>query len=448
MLSFYILDGKSAERWQTLAKQCQRILEEQQITPESPGTILRDVATLIEFVGSGGIATKGRNANLPIDCLPELNRRTSYPIEPGLKRALLQDYPNLAGTFILLRVMDTIQARGNRLVVWPAALEFWRGLNPTEQYFALLEALLFQAQTSVLGGEIRRQEAQELRTTVIFLGQLSDRWRNFDHYESARDLGVRGQIPPWYLFLLQQFGLVEIRPVPLAEQKLRDWGGRGWLVGGARLTPWGTAMTWALLEFWKASEREDEDADISEDPPEADLEESPDDLSGAEQFGVLQPHFQPCFPEWRTIFVRPKREVRCGTHIFKVILTGWRGGGGGIWRRLAVAPNTTLDELAGAILQAFALDSDHLYDFRYRDQRGNSRIYNHPYTDEGPFATEITVAETELARRAEMEFRFDYGDNWEFKVRLEEIVTGPYPSGPDLVESAGTPPKQYPQTDF
>jgi len=255
--------------------------------------MLRDVATLIEFVGSGGIVTKGRNANLPIDCLPELNRRTSYPIQPGLKRALLRDYPNVAGTFILLRVMDLLQARGNRLVVWPAALEFWRRLNPTEQYFALLEALLFQAQTSVLGGEIRRQDAQEFRTTVVFLGQLSDRWRNFNHYESARDLGLSGQIPPWYLFLLQQFGLVEIRPVPLAEQKRRDWGGRGWLVGGARLTTWGTAMTWALLEFWKANEREDEEADNFEDPPEADLEESPDDLMERSSSEFFSPSSSP-----------------------------------------------------------------------------------------------------------------------------------------------------------
>ena len=111
-------------------------------------------------------------------------------------------------------------------------------------------------------------------------------------------------------------------------------------------------------------------------------------------------------------------------------------------------PDASLDELAGAILQAFKLDSDHLYDFRYRDQRGNSRIYNHPYTDEGPFTWEITVAETDLARKAEMEVTFDYGDSWQFKVRLEKVGTDPCLLGLELVESAGTPPKQYPQTDF
>lgn len=46
----------------------------------------------------------------------------------------------------------------------------------------------------------------------------------------------------------QQLGLIEIRPRPFLEQERRDWSGRGWLTGGARLTPWGTAVTWAFLE--------------------------------------------------------------------------------------------------------------------------------------------------------------------------------------------------------
>ena len=126
-------------------------LTEQLITVGNPGTILRGVETLIEFVGPEGIVTKGRNANLPIDRLPELNRRVGHPIELNLKRALLRDYPNLSGIFILLRVMELLQVKGSRLIVCPSALDLWRGLNPAEQYFGMLEALLFQAQSSVLG---------------------------------------------------------------------------------------------------------------------------------------------------------------------------------------------------------------------------------------------------------------------------------------------------------
>jgi len=186
--------------------------------------------------------------------------------------------------------------------------------------------------------------------------------------------------------------------------------------------------------------------DEAEDEPEEEPDES-SRANGAEApFGVLQRVFQPYFPEWRTVYTRPNREVRSGTHLFKVTLAGWRGGGGSIWRRLAVPPDTSLDGLAGAILKAFNLDDDHLHDFRYRDQRGKNRVYNHPYTDEGPYTPEIAVAETDLAVKGEMRFTFDYGDYWQFVVRLEAVEAGPCRlKQPAVLESAGTAPEQYPE---
>ncbi len=484
MLSFYDLDQRGWKRWQAVADQCQRNLTEQQIALGNPGTILRDVDAMLEFVGPGGIVTKSRNASLPSERLPELNLKSSYPIDLVLKRALLRDYPNLAGIFILLRVMDLLQMKGNRLVVCPAALDAWRRLNCTEQYFALLEALLFQAQPSVLGGERRREEARAFEMIALFLGQLSDRWRSFHHYESASTFGPHGELPPWNLFLQQQLGLIELHPRADSERERSGWGGRGWLIGRARLTPWGTAVAWALLQFLKKTLEEAAAAESDRPAPEADelqivfgdealalaneapgrKDDKPDaptpgeEAAGAEpppeesvpepEFGMLQPVFQPYFPEWQTVYARPSSEARSGTHIFKVTLVGWRGGGGNIWRRLAVPPDISLDWLAGEILRAFKLDDDHLYDFRYRDQRGKSHVYNHPYCDEGPWTAEIAVGETELAVKDAMRFTFDYGDYWQFEVRLEGIEAGTCRlKKPKLIDSAGKAPEQYPQID-
>jgi hypothetical protein len=183
-------------------------------------------------------------------------------------------------------------------------------------------------------------------------------------------------------------------------------------------------------------------------PGEAAAELEEDEAEPEADFGSLQPIFQPYFPEWQTVYARPKRAVRSGTHIFKVLLAGWHGGGG-IWRRLAVPPDISLDGLARAILHAFKFDEDHLYDFRYRDQRGKSRVYNHPYCDEGPWTSKILVGETELALKDAMRFTFDYGDNWQFEVRLEKIEAGPCRLGqPKVVESAGKAPEQYSQSDW
>jgi hypothetical protein len=439
-------EHKFWKRWRSLADQCQRRLTQQQIAFGNPGTILKDVNTWIEFVGPGGIVTKSRNASVPGELLPELNVKVSHPIQLALKRALLRDYPNLAGIFILLRVMDLLRMKGNRLVVCPEALEFWRSLNFAEQYFALLEALLFQAQSAVLGGGRTREDPESFEPITAFLGQLSDRWRNFDHYESVRHLGPQGGLPPWRLFVLQQLGFIEIRPADFSERDRTNWGGRGWLIGGAKLTTWGTAVAWTLLDFLNEREKEWEKAG-SEDQPE--LEGEAAEAKPQAEFGMLQRIFRPYFPEWQTVYARPGVEPRLGTHVLKVELVGWYGGRGygGVWRRLALPPDTSLDELAGVILHAFKLDDDHLYDFRYRDQRGKSRVYNHPYTDEGPFTPEISVGETDLALKGEMLFTFDYGDCWQFKVRLEQIEAEPCRlRGPKLVGSAGNAQAQYPES--
>ena len=89
------------------------------------------------------------------------------------------------------------------------------------------------------------------------------------------------------------------------------------------------------------------------------------------------------------------------------------------------------------------------YDFCYRDQRGKSRVYNHPYTDEGPFTTEIAVGEIELALKDKMRFTFDYGDYWQFDVRLERVEAEQGRlDQPKVIESAGKAPEQYPNSEW
>lgn len=165
-------------------------------------------------------------------------------------------------------------------------------------------------------------------------------------------------------------------------------------------------------------------------------------------FGFLQPAFGVHFPDWRHVFAAPRTAFRAGCHVFKATMTDHRAAGA-VWRRLAVPATDTLDELAYAILGAFAFDdSEHLYEFRYVDQLGKGRVYYHPYTDEGPYASEIAVGDTGLPVRGMMKFMFDYGDSWRFTLRLERI--GP-PVGKkatiEVLEAAGEAPEQYPSAE-
>lgn len=108
-------------------------------------------------------------------------------------------------------------------------------------------------------------------------------------------------------------------------------------------------------------------------------------------------------------------------------------------------PGHSLDSLAGAILRAFDFDDEHLYDFRYRDYRGKNRRFNRPYSHEGPYTTDITLGETGLALKDEMVFTYDYGDNWEFTVKLEKIDPECRVRRPQVIASAGKAPEQYPE---
>ncbi len=69
----------------------------------------------------------------------------------------------------------------------------------------------------------------------------------------------------------------------------------------------------------------------------------------------------------------------------------------------------------------------------------------HPYGDERPFTTDITLAEIELPINDAMRFTFDYGDDWQFTVCLEAVEEGSSRlRKPKVVESAGKAPEQYP----
>ena len=131
-------------------------------------------------------------------------------------------------------------------------------------------------------------------------------------------------------------------------------------------------------------------------------------------FGVLQPVLQPYFPEWRNNLSVPKWTFRDGAHIFKVSL-------GRIWRRIVIPADQTLAALASTILNSVEFDHDHLYRFSYQNRFGALEDVNHPYMEEGPWASEVLVGEIPLRLGQTMSYLFDFGDDWEFAVTLERV---------------------------
>ena len=71
------------------------------------------------------------------------------------------------------------------------------------------------------------------------------------------------------------------------------------------------------------------------------------------------------------------------------------------------------------------------------DRLGAKVSANSPWMDEGPWADEITIGTLPLEPGQEMKLTYDFGDNWQFKVKLERIeATDPKSKKPRILEKA------------
>jgi hypothetical protein len=127
-----------------------------------------------------------------------------------------------------------------------------------------------------------------------------------------------------------------------------------------------------------------------------------------------------------------------------------------IWREIEIAGNQPLTLLGQAIQRAFAFDDDHLWAFFLSGKAWDEKTeygMKLPYGDSPPNdAVKTLIRDLPLpgaAGKKEFLFLFDFGDNWEFGVKLigtsqELHATEAYPR---IANSQGEAPPQYPDLD-
>ncbi len=309
-----------------------------------------------------------------------------------------------------------------RLTVDPQMLDSWRRLNPTEQYFNLLEAWLLNGRPEMVG--------ERGGGWSNFLHTCLDCWRSVpkNGYKVNLKPGQYAYLPGigrdfFHAALLDLFGLMRVehprKPVT------------PWCPAGLKHVQFGDALL--TLLGGPIPENFEEHVALFMD-----------EVSGAEEspFGRWQPLFQPYFPAWRQNLTFPEDEPRSGVFIFRVAITK------GVWRRIAIPADLSLDHLMGSILNAVKFDYDHLYVFKYRDRFGATVSAIHPNAEDGIPADEVRVGDLPLQPGQSMELTYDFGDNWQFDVKLESV--GPPDNRlkkPRLLESHGAAPEQYPYAE-
>src|SRR6266542_3848689 len=118
-----------------------------------------------------------------------------------------------------------------------------------------------------------------------------------------------------------------------------------------------------------------------------------------------------------------------------------------IWREIELRGDQTLAELGEAIPDAFRFDDDHLWSFFLSGKRWDtSTEYTRIQEERGRPADRLRVRDAPAGR--EFLFLFDYGDEWQFGVKLARTAeVEPGATYPRLVASHGEAPPQYPDLE-
>ena len=139
----------------SLSKERQQTLRKTKISREGPGSILRDFDELLNFIEETQPQVTARQQLFSMRSLEPLNARLSHPVELSLARPQQKTFPPINGLFLLARAsgLTFIDPAGKRLVlqVDQDARQLWERLNPTEQYFNLLEVWLIYAGEEIIG---------------------------------------------------------------------------------------------------------------------------------------------------------------------------------------------------------------------------------------------------------------------------------------------------------
>jgi hypothetical protein len=405
----------------------EQCLRDQIIADDQPGTVLRDFRMLLEFLGVEGVVAGGKYNLLPMKSIGELDRRLSRPIHLDLKRPQIRSHPYLQGLNLLLRASGLSRVDGSgakaRLVLNPAMMVQWDRLNPTEQYFNLMEAWLRLGRAEMIGEQGSAWGGLLLPCLQVW-DLLPAKGLRFNTKE-PRPFHVPGLYRNYFQpALMDLFGLLEIQqsPRPVAT----------WSPACIKHAPFGDAVLTVIDQFKFGRLG-------SEGLPEEEEDEGAPEVP---RFGAWQPWFQPYFPEWRENLEFPEPELREGEFIFRVSL-------GKVWRLIAMPADATLDDLVYCILRSVKFGSDHLYEFTYRDRMGAQVSATHPEIEEGPWADQVSIGSLPLEPGQAMELLYDFGDSWRFAVKLERIepTVVKKAKGPRILESHGEAPPQYPDWD-
>jgi hypothetical protein len=421
------------------------------ITETEPVPLVRDFQSFLDYVAANKpyLTPKGYISGKD---LFEINKGMTYPIGDTTVRSGQQLYPQLHLFFHLAQAGRLIQKASGKvdktvLQLSDRATDYSE-LTPTEKYVFLLETLWVDTNWKHVEASIFKGLGILDAQTV--LGKLAGRTPNVPI--RAKDLV---SVPDSLGYLWIYFSHLGFWTVT-QNKEIASAFKRSFYPGMVTPLPLGVTLAPILIKernyvLWNLPfRRELGEWKVNPGQP------LPEEYLGArgakkskkpkivqrDQTG--EPFFLPFVPlfaegELRNTLPRETEKTVDGIYLFRVALAK------GTWRKIEISSNHTLLDLHNAIQNAFQFDSDHLYSFFMDSIPWSDEKFSSPYEDEGPHVDEVKIGELGLAKGQTILYLFDYGDEWHFHVTLEEIQqSSRLPKKPQIIESKGKSPEQYP----
>lgn len=132
-----------------------------------------------------------------------------------------------------------------------------------------------------------------------------------------------------------------------------------------------------------------------------------------------------------------------GDYILKVSLSK------SLWRVVKLSYKNTFDDLHMIIQTAFEFDNDHMYAFYTgASHKTGKEFYSADPMGRSDEYDELKIEDSEIYKGQQFIYLFDFGDMWEFKIKVMDFIENEESSlSPQIIESKGDSPQQYPDWD-
>ncbi len=397
-------------------KNIQKYFDENPIEKNQNISIIRDFEIVLQYITDNKAFVTKSNQGFESKIAREINKLLTFKTNIEGNNTV-RAYSYVAGLYLIMRTSGLVKLtqinKKLALVVKEKELVKWKELHETEKYFTLLKAWWIDGNFQIIGifgsgnyetSILLEMLHKELNKTYIF-GKNKGSDDTITIYPGLCNFA-----------LARMFGLIEIVDIQESEKK--------WIINEISRTELGYYLSDVFIDF---------DNIDTTFLLRCQFTEYTDNK--------LINRFNPYIPNLRKLLILSNQENRDGLFIFSIKLHK-------AIRKIAIPSTCTLDSFCDFIIDCYDFDHDHLYMIRYQDVKSKVREINSPHEDSEITTEDIKISNFSIEIGQYFEFIYDFGDNWEFECWLEEIKPlDKRIKKPQLLESKGKSPEQYPDYD-